>query len=67
MGCAGMEDWIGDAGVFVTPNPSPANAAFLLRVLVGWFDALADFWSPVRGEGCEVSTILVDTKITFFP
>jgi TDG/mug DNA glycosylase family protein len=28
--------------VFVTPNPSSANAAFSLRELVAWYDALAD-------------------------
>lgn len=28
--------------VFVTPNPSPANAAFSLDELVAWFDSLAD-------------------------
>ena len=39
---------IGDARVFVTPNPSPANAAFSLPVLVRWFDALADFLPPLR-------------------
>jgi len=39
---------IGDACVFVTPNPSPANAAFSLPVLVRWFDALADFLPPLR-------------------
>ena len=42
-----------DARIFVTPNPSPANAACSLAVLVGWFDALADFLPPVRGEGAE--------------
>ena len=35
----GAQEWrIGDARVFITPNPSPANAALSLRVLVGWFD-----------------------------
>ena len=48
----GAQEWrIGDARVFVTPNPSPANAAFSLQVLVGWFDALADFLPSVRGGG----------------
>ena len=32
--------------VFVTPNPSPANAAFSLPELVQWLDALADFLPP---------------------
>ena len=49
----GAQGWrLGDARVFVTPNPSPANAAFSLPVLVGWFDALADFLPPGRGGGC---------------
>ena len=49
---AGKVDWgpqqgsIGRARIFVTPNPSPANAAYALPVLVQWFDALADFLSP---------------------
>ena len=48
----GAQEWrIGDARIFVTPNPSPANAAFSLPVLVGWFDALAGFLPPGRGEG----------------
>jgi TDG/mug DNA glycosylase family protein len=33
---------IGETRVFVTPNPSPANAAFSLGELVAWYDALAD-------------------------
>lgn len=28
--------------LFVTPNPSPANAAFSLTALVTWYDSLAD-------------------------
>ena len=48
----GAQEWrIGDACIFVTPNPSPANAAFSLSVLVGWFDALADFLPAVRDAG----------------
>ena len=48
-GIAGKVDWgpqareIGRARVFVTPNPSPANASYGLPALVQWFDALADF------------------------
>lgn len=34
-------DWEG-MKLFVAPNPSPANAAFSLEDLVGWYDALAD-------------------------
>ena len=33
---------IGATRVFVTPNPSPANAAFSLGDLVDWYDALAE-------------------------
>jgi TDG/mug DNA glycosylase family protein len=32
---------IGDSRVFVTPNPSPANAAFSLDVLARWYALLA--------------------------
>ena len=40
---------IGGSRIFVTPNPSPANAAYALPVLVRWFDALADFLPSVEG------------------
>ena len=49
---AGKVDWgpqrgtIGRARIFVTPNPSPANAAYALPALVQWFDALAGFLPP---------------------
>jgi len=49
---AGPIEWgprhesIGDARVFVTPNPSPANATYSLPELVQWFDALAAFLPP---------------------
>ena len=51
---AGKVDWgpqrgtIGRARIFVTPNPSPANAAHSLPALVQWFDALADFLPPTE-------------------
>ena len=51
-GSAGKVEWgpqprkVGRARIFVTPNPSPANAAYGLPVLVRWFDALADFLPP---------------------
>lgn len=50
---AGRVQWgprretIARARVFVTPNPSPANASYALPVLVQWFDALAAFLPPV--------------------
>ena len=34
---------IGPARVFVTPNPSPANAAYSLGVLTDWFQQLETF------------------------
>ena len=34
---------IGPARVFVTPNPSPANAAYSLAVLTDWFQQLETF------------------------
>ncbi len=37
----GLQDFqIATAHVFVTPNPSPANAAFSLEVLIEWYQAL---------------------------
>lgn len=33
---------IGPSIVFVTPNPSPANAAYSLDDLIGWYDRLAE-------------------------
>ncbi len=33
---------VGNTRFFVTPNPSPANAAYSLDTLIGWFNALAD-------------------------
>lgn len=39
----GLQDVaIGGSRIFVSPNPSPANAAFSLDELVGWYDRLAD-------------------------
>ena len=37
---------IADAKVFVTPNPSPANAAFSLQDLIDWYDELARAFPP---------------------
>ena len=31
---------IGDSAIFVSPNPSPANAAYSLHALVGWYRQL---------------------------
>lgn len=39
---------IGTARVFVTPNPSPANAAYSLDVLTDWFTQLQDFRSSLN-------------------
>jgi len=33
---------VGDTDIFLTPNPSPANASYRLADLVRWFDVLAD-------------------------
>lgn len=33
----------GATRVFVTPNPSPANAAYSLTDLIAWYDRLADY------------------------
>lgn len=33
---------IGETALFLTPNPSPANATYRLADLIAWFDVLAD-------------------------
>ena len=44
---------IGRSRAFVTPNPSPANAAYSLSAIVQWFDALADFLPPLETGAAE--------------
>lgn len=39
---------IGDSRVFVTPNPSPANAAFSLEDLTDWYARLARLRESLR-------------------
>ena len=39
---------IGPARVFVTPNPSPANAAYSLDVLTDWFEQLQSFRATLK-------------------
>jgi TDG/mug DNA glycosylase family protein len=34
---------VGDSRVFVTPNPSPANAVFSLADLIAWYARLGEF------------------------
>lgn len=34
--------------LFATPNPSPANAAFSLQALTGWYDQLAEYLRPMQ-------------------
>ncbi|MGH8616640.1 MAG: mismatch-specific DNA-glycosylase [Burkholderiales bacterium] len=41
---------IGTAQVFVTPNPSPANAAFSLAVLTDWYRKLAALRDETRDQ-----------------
>jgi TDG/mug DNA glycosylase family protein len=36
-----QSEGIGTSRVFVAPNPSPANAAFSLEVIAGWYQRLA--------------------------
>lgn len=38
---------VGSSRVFVTPNPSPANAAYSLADLVAWYRALGEFVDSV--------------------
>lgn len=42
---------IGESLVFVTPNPSPANAQFSLEVITHWYRQLAMRRDALRGEG----------------
>ncbi len=57
QGRAEVVDWgeqpecIGPARVFVTPNPSPANAAFSLAVITQWFQRLQRWRESVCGCG----------------
>lgn len=45
----GLQQWrIGATRCFVTPNPSPANAAYSLENLVAWYDRLAGQLRAVR-------------------
>ena len=39
---------IGRSRVFVVPNPSPANAAYSLDTLVGWYDALNELRQEIK-------------------
>ena len=39
---------IGATSIFVTPNSSPANAAYSLDDLVAWYNALADYLAVQR-------------------
>ena len=40
---------IGTSAVFVVPNPSPANAAYSLDALVGWYRRLGELRNELRG------------------
>ena len=39
---------IGRSRVFLVPNPSPANAAYSLDVLVSWYEALRDLRDELK-------------------
>ena len=41
---------IGGVQVFVTPNPSPANAAYSLETLIHWYRQLAGLVKNLKGE-----------------
>ncbi len=41
---------LGHIRFFVTPNPSPANAAYSLEALTGWFNVLADEVGVLAGR-----------------
>ena len=46
-----QERRIGDSQVFVVPNPSPANAAFSIDELVGWYRELKTLRSRLKDDG----------------
>ena len=41
---------IGRSRVFLVPNPSPANAAYSLDTLVGWYQALRDLRRKLKED-----------------
>ena len=41
---------LGDSRVFVTPNPSPANAVFSLDDLIAWYQGLATLRDSLAGR-----------------
>ncbi len=41
---------IGRSRVFLVPNPSPANAAYSLDALVGWYKALRDLHQRLKED-----------------
>lgn len=46
-----QERRIGQSRVFVAPNPSPANAAFSLDVIAGWYRELGQLRDSLKAPG----------------
>ena len=47
----GVQEWnIGESIVFVTPNPSPANASFSLEDLTAWYARLRDLRDQLKSD-----------------
>ena len=47
----GLQAWtIGESIVFVTPNPSPANASFSLEDLTAWYARLRDVRDQLKSD-----------------
>ncbi len=47
----GVQEWsIGECVVFVTPNPSPANASFSLEDLTAWYAQLKDLRDQLKSD-----------------
>ena len=47
----GLQEWnIGESVVFVTPNPSPANASFSLEDLTAWYARLRDLRDQLKSD-----------------
>ncbi len=45
---------VGLTHLFVTPNPSPANAHFQLRDYMAWYNRLAEFLQALRVQSLKV-------------
>ena len=45
-----QSETVGNSHVFVAPNPSPANAAFSLDVIAGWYRELGELRKRIKAH-----------------